>query len=200
MKWTKTPEPVPAGWPSATKGNGLNVCFGRHTGYGGYSEIMRGGRHIVVYENALGGDNAIETWNRLEDGEVSGRVMLNSTYGVDIYSRVEAKWSNGTTPLGEVAGRADEDGANATAEKRHSLTSKQPDTVPITSKTKVSSKIKEVTTTSKPTKSSMTSIKKKTTMITVTTKPTKATTKKQALNQPKSSTVKSSSIVRHNAP
>ncbi|OAG01204.1 Metallo-dependent phosphatase [Paraphaeosphaeria sporulosa] len=98
MKWTETPKPIPAGWPSDTQDGGLNICFGRHTGYGGYSEVMRGGRHIVIFEDALGGDNAIETWNRLEDGEISGRVMLNSTYGIDKYPRVEVKLSDGTIP------------------------------------------------------------------------------------------------------
>ncbi|KAL5417739.1 hypothetical protein PMIN03_001438 [Paraphaeosphaeria minitans] len=65
---------------------------------------MRGGRHIVVYEDALGGDNAIETWNRLENGEISGRVMLNSTYGTDQYARVEVKFSDGSTPKKNVVG------------------------------------------------------------------------------------------------
>ena len=108
MKWRKTPDPVPEGWPLAAKGNGLNVCFGRHTGYGGYSEIMRGARHIVIHEDALGGDNAVETWNRLENGEISGRVMLNSTYGTDTYATVIAKFSNGELAPGNIIGRTDD--------------------------------------------------------------------------------------------
>ncbi|KAL1612632.1 hypothetical protein SLS60_000861 [Paraconiothyrium brasiliense] len=120
-----TPKPVPADWPAAAHGAGLNVCFGRHTGYGGYSEVMRGGRHIVIYENALEGDNAIETWNRLENGEISGRVILNSTYGKDEYARVEVKLSHGATPHGDVAGRADGDGAKTTIKSSHSSQSRK---------------------------------------------------------------------------
>jgi hypothetical protein len=30
-----------------------------------------------------------ETWARLEDGSVSGKVTLNSTYGTDSYPEVE---------------------------------------------------------------------------------------------------------------
>ncbi|KAJ4292819.1 hypothetical protein N0V90_009482 [Kalmusia sp. IMI 367209] len=93
MKWAKTPEPIPADWPTSIIGNGLNICFGRHTGYGGYGEYMRGGRHIIIHEEALEGDNAIETWMRLENGEISGRVTLNSTYGTDEYPPVALKYS-----------------------------------------------------------------------------------------------------------
>lgn len=68
-------------------GNGLDVCFGRHTGYGGYGLWTRGSRQILLDEKTLG--RATETWIRLEDGEISGRVMLNSTYGKDEYPVVE---------------------------------------------------------------------------------------------------------------
>ncbi|KAL5443479.1 hypothetical protein PMIN05_003685 [Paraphaeosphaeria minitans] len=156
MKWTKTPEPVPASWPSDTQGVGLHVCFGRHTGYGGYSEVMRGGRHIVVYEDALGGDNAIETWNRLENGEISGRVMLNSTYGTDQYARVEVKFSDGSTPKKNVVGRSDDE-AKTTMKKPHSSTSKK------STKTSTSSKATKVTTSSKHLKTTTTSAVKKST-------------------------------------
>jgi hypothetical protein len=68
-------------------GNGLDVCFGRHTGYGGYGNWTRGSRQILLEERTLG--NETETWIRLEDGSISGRVMLNSTYGKDEYPAVE---------------------------------------------------------------------------------------------------------------
>jgi hypothetical protein len=32
----------------AVAGNGVNVCYGRHTGYGGYGDLARGGRQILL--------------------------------------------------------------------------------------------------------------------------------------------------------
>ena len=49
----------------------------------------RGGRQIVIDEAKLG-DNEVDTWIRLEDGSVSGRITLNSTYGTDRYPIVAA--------------------------------------------------------------------------------------------------------------
>ena len=82
MKWSKD---LPNNSPA--NGNGINLCFDRHTGYGGYSEWARGGRQIVIEEAKLGED-VLETWVRLEDGSVSGRVTLNTTYGTDRYPAV----------------------------------------------------------------------------------------------------------------
>lgn len=65
-------------------GNGLNLCFGRHTGYGGYGSWTRGSRQILLDQKMLS-KSEIETWVRLEDGTVSGRVTLNATYGTDVY-------------------------------------------------------------------------------------------------------------------
>ncbi|KAJ5145535.1 uncharacterized protein N7515_000099 [Penicillium bovifimosum] len=65
-------------------GSGVNLCYGRRTGYGGYGEWARGARQILVDENSLRGD--IRTWIRLEDGSKSGDVHLNSTYGSDQYA------------------------------------------------------------------------------------------------------------------
>lgn len=59
-------------------GNGVDVCFGRHTGYGGYGNWMRGGRQVLLNLATLG--KTTETWVRLEDGSGSGQVTLNSTY------------------------------------------------------------------------------------------------------------------------
>jgi hypothetical protein len=67
-------------------GNGMNMCYGRHTGYGGYGDLTRGGRQILLNENSL--KEEIETWIRLEDGTVSAHVTLNSTYGQDPYQAV----------------------------------------------------------------------------------------------------------------
>jgi len=68
-------------------GNGLNLCFGRHSGYGGYGSWTRGSRQIMVTENALKAGQ-VETWVRLETGGVSGHVTLNATYGGDYYPAV----------------------------------------------------------------------------------------------------------------
>ncbi|RFU23804.1 hypothetical protein B7463_g12534, partial [Scytalidium lignicola] len=67
-------------------GNGIDMCFGRHSGYGGYSSWTRGSRQILLNETTLG--NRIDTWVRLEDGTISGQVTLNSTYGIDEYAVV----------------------------------------------------------------------------------------------------------------
>ncbi|KAH8819838.1 putative DNA repair exonuclease SIA1 [Xylogone sp. PMI_703] len=68
-------------------GNGIDLCFGRHSGYGGYSNWIRGSRQILLNETTLG--QSIESWVRLEDGSVSGQITLNSTYGIDQYPVVE---------------------------------------------------------------------------------------------------------------
>lgn len=70
-------------------GNGLDLCFGRHSGYGGYGSWVRGSRQVLVREEEQG--CGVETWVRLEDGSVSGRVVLNGTYGRDEYPVVEDK-------------------------------------------------------------------------------------------------------------
>ncbi|KAJ0117531.1 Metallo-dependent phosphatase [Diaporthe amygdali] len=69
-------------------GDGLNLCFSRRTGYGGYGDWKRGSRQILVSLESLG--NSVETWNRLEDGSVSGEVTLNSTFGTDNYPLVQS--------------------------------------------------------------------------------------------------------------
>ncbi|KAF2127868.1 Metallo-dependent phosphatase [Dothidotthia symphoricarpi CBS 119687] len=88
MKWAKNLPTNP------TNGNGVNFCFNRHSGYGGYTDWTRGARQIVVDEDKLG-KSELETWIRLEDGSVSGHVTLNSTYGVDQYPQVQKLKSSG---------------------------------------------------------------------------------------------------------
>jgi hypothetical protein len=80
-KWDKTIRSTTA---VAGNGNGLNLCFGQHTGYGGYGTWARGSRQILLTEGMLETFEA-ETWIRLERGEVVGHVSLNSTYGEDEY-------------------------------------------------------------------------------------------------------------------
>ena len=77
------------------KGNGLNLCFGRHTGYGGYGSWTRGARQIVVNQSTIG--KSVETYVRLEDESISGRVMLNGTYGMFLVVtlRLLLTWNEG---------------------------------------------------------------------------------------------------------
>lgn len=89
MKWF---EDLPSSSPA--NGNGLNLCFNRHTGYGGYSDWARGARQIVIEEAKLD-QNEVQTWIRLEDGSVSGQITLNSTYGTDRYPTVAKLKSTG---------------------------------------------------------------------------------------------------------
>lgn len=78
-------------WDSKLKGmnlagNGLDLCFGRHSGYGGYGSWTRGSRQVLLRK----GSKDVETWVRLEDGSTSGRVTLNGTYGQDTYPAVKS--------------------------------------------------------------------------------------------------------------
>lgn len=69
-------------------GNGLDLCFSRRTGYGGYGDWKRGSRQILLSLDSLG--SSIQTWNRIEDGSFSGFVTLNATFGKDQYPLVES--------------------------------------------------------------------------------------------------------------
>ncbi|KAL4736262.1 Metallo-dependent phosphatase-like protein [Aspergillus similis] len=68
---------------SASSSAGLNVCYGRHTGYGSYGSLARGARQIVLKQSTL--KDEVVTWIRLEDGFVPENVTLNATYGQDEY-------------------------------------------------------------------------------------------------------------------
>ncbi|KAJ5157725.1 uncharacterized protein N7482_008825 [Penicillium canariense] len=70
----------------SVEGNGINLCFGQHSGYGGYGSWIRGSRQVLVTESKLQ-DMEIDTWIRLESGDVVGSVSLNATYGEDSYPR-----------------------------------------------------------------------------------------------------------------
>lgn len=132
---------------------------------------MRGGRHIVVYEDALGGDNAVETWNRLEDGEVSGRVMLNLTYGTDNYASVEVKLSDGSVHQNDIAGRSDKADDKTTPKESQSFTSEK------STKTTPSSKVTRATTFSKHSATTSASAREHTTTKVATSSKHTTTTK-----------------------
>lgn len=70
------------------KSNGINLCFGQHSGYGGYGRWIRGARQVVVSLGNVGKDVGVETYVRLESGDVVGEVSLNGTYGGDWYPAV----------------------------------------------------------------------------------------------------------------
>ncbi|KAL4908314.1 hypothetical protein BDW74DRAFT_166080 [Aspergillus multicolor] len=85
--------------PSSTS-SGINVCYGRHTGYGSYGNLPRGGRQILLKQDTLAEE--VVTWVRQEDGLVPENVTLNATYGRDEYhprhpsQRIDLKRRMGT--------------------------------------------------------------------------------------------------------
>lgn len=66
------------------EGNGIHLCYGQHSGYGGYGDWIRGAREIVVSLDQLK-DRVVETYMRLESGDVVGSVTLNETFNDDWY-------------------------------------------------------------------------------------------------------------------
>jgi len=78
------------------EGNGVNLCFGQRSGYGGYGSWIRGARQIVASKEQLK-HSAVDTFVRLESGGVVGSVTLNSTYGKDLYLKTPKNVSHCTT-------------------------------------------------------------------------------------------------------
>ena len=67
-------------------GNGINMCFGQHSGYGGYGNWIRGARQVLVSEAVLQDKRyEVDSWIRLESGDSVGAVTLNATYNLDWY-------------------------------------------------------------------------------------------------------------------
>lgn len=62
------------------------MCYGRHTGYGGYGDATRGGRQIFLSQETM--KDEVKTWVRLVDGTISAPVTLNATYNQDRYMAV----------------------------------------------------------------------------------------------------------------
>ncbi|KAI1327774.1 Metallo-dependent phosphatase [Xylariaceae sp. FL0255] len=67
-----------------TPTNNVSLCFGQHSGYGGYGNWVRGSRQVLVSKEGLKNFEA-ESWIRLETGNIVGAVSLNMTYGQDEY-------------------------------------------------------------------------------------------------------------------
>jgi hypothetical protein len=78
---------VPAEGASGVNGKGPFVCFCKHSGYGGYGNWNRGARNLRLRFGEKGGLEGmeVESWVRMENGEVVQSVGLNTTYGVDVY-------------------------------------------------------------------------------------------------------------------
>jgi hypothetical protein len=70
--------------PGMTVAGNTSLCFGQHSGYGGYGSWVRGARQVRVTLDGLK-NLELDTWIRLETGDVVGNVTLNSTYGEDYY-------------------------------------------------------------------------------------------------------------------
>ena len=58
---------------------GLALCFGRHTGYGGYGDWARGARVFELTENATApGGVSLRTWIRMENGTPNSEELLDA--------------------------------------------------------------------------------------------------------------------------
>ena len=80
-KWTKDTMPEYVVQP---EGDGLFLCYGQRTGYGGGGDWQPGSRQLLLDTERLA-KGELETWIRLETMEVVGAVTLNSTFGEDVY-------------------------------------------------------------------------------------------------------------------
>ncbi|KAL2761049.1 hypothetical protein ACRALDRAFT_1026859 [Sodiomyces alcalophilus JCM 7366] len=80
-KWTADSLP---GYPVQPEGDGLNICFGQRTGYGGAGDFERGARQLLLRQDKVA-RGELDTWIRLESGEAVGAVSLNETFGQDVY-------------------------------------------------------------------------------------------------------------------
>ncbi|KAF5004618.1 hypothetical protein FDECE_8893 [Fusarium decemcellulare] len=81
-RWTDQSLPD---YPVQPSTSGLNLCYGQRTGYGGNGDWERGSRQLRVRLDRRAKAAELETWIRLESGQVVGRITLNETFGEDIY-------------------------------------------------------------------------------------------------------------------
>ncbi len=81
-----------ANWPNdanSTKGvSKPHICFSKHTGYGGYGTWNRGSR---VLRLSFGNEMEVESWIRMENGDIVQKVGLNETYGKDVYPKEDGQ-------------------------------------------------------------------------------------------------------------
>lgn len=84
----------PHGDDDYSEHGGPFLCFSRHTGYGGYGTWDRGARIVQLSFEGFNDDGSfsnegelrVDTWVRMENGEIITRVTLNETYGLDTYT------------------------------------------------------------------------------------------------------------------
>ncbi|RYP39113.1 hypothetical protein DL766_000569 [Monosporascus sp. MC13-8B] len=84
-------------------GNGVNLCFGQHTGYGGYGNWERGARQVLVTKEQLRACE-VDTWIRLESGNVVSQIPClegDSRWAFDIVTESKYRdyvpgYENGT--------------------------------------------------------------------------------------------------------
>ncbi|KAJ5105464.1 hypothetical protein NUU61_002811, partial [Penicillium alfredii] len=57
-------------------GNGIHMCYGRHSGYGGYGNAARGARQILLQQGQV--TKGLQTWVRLEDDSISSPSNLST--------------------------------------------------------------------------------------------------------------------------
>ncbi|OAA81407.1 Metallophosphoesterase [Akanthomyces lecanii RCEF 1005] len=88
------------------QGTGLHLCYGQHTGYGGYGNWIRGGRQIVVTRDKLR-NGTLDTHTRLETGDVVGAVTLNATFNDDVYEEVPDTRTSMVGPPGKGKGKGE---------------------------------------------------------------------------------------------
>jgi hypothetical protein len=84
-KWTA--EGLPE-YPVKPGTDGLNLCYGQRSGFGGAGDPQRGARQILLHKDKLA-TGEFDTWIRLETGEVVGDISLNATYGEHEYPEVQ---------------------------------------------------------------------------------------------------------------
>lgn len=66
------------------------MCFCKHSGYGGYGTWNRGVRQIRMSFDESG-VMSVDTWVRMQAGEVVTSVSLNETYGADVYGTTDGE-------------------------------------------------------------------------------------------------------------
>lgn len=88
-KWTA--EGLP-NYPVQPGPDGLNLCYGQRSGFGGAGDAVRGARQLLLHQDKIS-NGELETWIRLETGEVVGEISLNDTYGQDLYPEVQYRES-----------------------------------------------------------------------------------------------------------
>jgi hypothetical protein len=88
-KWTA--EVLPD-YPVQPGAEGLNLCYGQRSGFGGAGDAVRGSRQLLLRKDKIA-DGEFDTWIRLETGERVAGVSLNTTYGEDQYPEVQYRES-----------------------------------------------------------------------------------------------------------